>query len=233
MRWLAAALCVTGCHLVFELEDRPLNPVDAAEPVEPVLVASYPFDTSPVTDTTGGHHGMCTNPQCPTLEAGHIGSAARFDGVDDRIEIASAADFDTAAGFTVTFWMRLDILDGCPVNKVYEQAIGDTWQVCVAGQDVAFFSTGGVARSLVPLATGEWHHVAIRWDAISTTQYLSIGGRDVAAGLATIVDDDRPIVFGADINNGSTEDWMTGLLDEVRIYKGTLTQADIAALAEN
>src|SRR5262245_34913015 len=82
-----------------------------------------------VADSAGNHRdGVCTT--CPTVEAGKAGSAFRFDGGDQQIDVAPDPAFDgVIRGFSAAVWVKLEmappLLPGCALVK------GAMWSICV------------------------------------------------------------------------------------------------------
>src|SRR5262245_18539231 len=74
------------------------------------LVAWYRFDdlvAGRVTDASGNNHdGACTS--CPSLEAGKLGSAFRFNGGDQQIDVPPNPAFATTRGLSAAAWVKLD-----------------------------------------------------------------------------------------------------------------------------
>ncbi|HEY5933611.1 MAG TPA: LamG-like jellyroll fold domain-containing protein, partial [Kofleriaceae bacterium] len=189
LRVALAAVALTGCHLVFPLEEFVRGPV-----------GYYSFEGDVLADSSGGeHHGSCVINNCPVRVAGRVGSGARFDG-DDLIDVPHDPDFMTIDAVTVTFWMQLDgQTPGCPVNKLYGPDEENAWQLCIQGDGSAFFFSAGAeaARSFGGDST-QWHHFAMRWDGRAQFKSLWIDGLVVNGLVSPLPIDGMPLVFGAD-----------------------------------
>ena len=223
IRLALSATALTGCNLVFPLEDVARGPV-----------ASYAFEGDVLADSSGrDHHGSCAFDNCPLPVAGRVGFGARFDG-DDVIDVPYDPDFMTSDGLTVTVWIRLDpVTGGCAVSKLYGATNGNAWQLCLQDNGLAFFfSAGGEGVSASAGDTSEWHHYALRWDPKAEFKSLWIDGLVVAGLASPLPNDDTRIVFGADRNDGAASDWITGALDEIQIFDRALAPDEIVALAE-
>ena len=235
---LAFVALLAGCDGVFGLIE--VHQPDAAE--MPDLIAHFRLDEPgpPMyVDTSGGHLGTCVDPRCPIATPGRIGNgAAHFDGIDDRIDIAGADEFDGTQAFTVALWLLADALpavsDGCPAGKRVGLSNRNSWQLCLhqTGQLVFWSSEQNLdpITSPAPISVGAWHHVAMRWDG--TTKILSIDGIDVAARATVIQFDSGPIFIGSDVDIGLTKAPFGGAVDDVRIYNRALSSAEITMLAQ-
>jgi len=236
MRVVALVGLLAGCDGVFGLIEIRTNE-DALDTAG--LVAHYRLDETSGTmyaDSSGlGHIATCVDPRCPDAVPGHVSGAARFDGTDDRVDVAGGVDFDGSAAFTVALWMNAEQLAGCPASKVSGTAGDNSWQLCLTSTGLLMFwanSPDGIPLAArAPISTNSWHHVAMRWDG--RARVLSIDGVD-ATELATtmITFDGGPILIGADADMGVTLDPFRGLIDEVRIYSRALSTAEITMLAQ-
>ena len=181
------------------------------------LIAHYPMDevaAGTVADAAGNHNGMCT--VCPTVEAGKVGMAMRFDGGDQQVDIPMDKAFDSVGrGFSAAAWIRLDMappqLPGCAAVK------GTMWSICVTpGMHPAF---GSFTVETSTLTVGEWHHIAISYDF--KVRRLVVDGTEVGTTPASIPTDTGQIILGGKL---------IGLADDIRVYGGVLTDEEIAML---
>src|SRR5262249_31312082 len=82
------------------------------------VIAHYALETPPaagVFDDSGhGIDGACMSSSCPLVVPGHLGSAYRFDGGDDRLIIADSGRLDLVTGFTIALWVNPEtVTTGC------------------------------------------------------------------------------------------------------------------------
>jgi hypothetical protein len=183
------------------------------------LVARYALDdlaAGVVTDASGNnHHGMCTT--CPLVEAGKVGSAYRFDGGDQQIDVPPAAALDTVTrGVSAAAWVKLDApppaIAGCALVK------GTMWSLCVTPAMNPMFGTA--ISTTAALAPGTWHHVAATYDLEVKRVYLD--GAQVAAMDGRLTTEAGGLTIGAEL---------IGLVDDAHVYSGVLTDEEIMALA--
>ena len=83
----------------------------------------------------------------------------------------------------------------------------------------------------VALQTGIWQHVAVSWDASvsQATFFLNTVSQDTAVGAITSIHDNASQFFvGCNKNDaGSAANFYDGLMDEVRVWNVTKTDADL------
>lgn len=157
------------------------------------------------------------------------GAAVRFDGVDDHLSIPAKPGLGTGRGVTVELWFR--------------RSRGGTTQVLAAGRDAnkrgfvvwldtrdrvrARFAGGGRAVDLIartPVDTS-WHHVV----AISgggTSRLFVDGSRQDRVRVAPRLGVPNRMRVGAGATGASP---FAGAIDEVAIYRGTLSAARVQA----
>jgi hypothetical protein len=222
---------LAGCDGVFNLDHVESVPADAPQPG---LLAWYTMDSldiNALADTTGnGHTGLCASPSCPTSTAGRIGNALHFDGSQDIIRVASAADLNVIGPFTVMAWVRLDMLASdyaCAVNKVL--GTSNAWQICISSTGKPMFGTEGESlMSTTAIPIQQWHHLAGRWDG--TTKQLLIDGLERDASLMSPTFGSGEVLIGADVDSAFTAGF-PGSIDDVRIYGRAVTSQEILVIA--
>lgn len=117
----------------------------------------------PVHDQSGnGNH--LTGVNAPTLTTGKIGQAIEFDGVDQYLNLPSAAGISHQGGeFTFGTWIKpLGLLHLAHIVSTTEWGIGmrlvsGNYYFSVAVEDEE------IILSNVPLEVGQWYFVALGW----------------------------------------------------------------------
>jgi hypothetical protein len=165
-----------------------------------------------------------------------IGPGAVFvDGVDGYLEAADnpALRFVAAQSFTLAAWAYPVTLPGawtCIVSKSRSVAPwygiwidpANNWDF---GQPLNLEGTGlpvDASGALVP----QWHHIAVLQDGVAGTSALYVDGAAVNTGGAADVNGAGALWMGAD----SVGEFFNGAIDDVRLYKRALSDAEIAQL---
>ena len=199
--------------------------------VEDGLIAHWTFDASDIEgetakDVAGGNDGAISGG--PGIEAGKIGDAMRFDGVDDRVAITDEF-MEGFAAFTVEAWaMPVDFphdlkvfggnkklaLEIDPAEKKFRWAwrsVEGGWQAGILSSTVAEANT--------------WYHLVATYDG--STQRLYVNGVEEVSGVAggTMNVNTDIITIGS---YGPTHPGVfSGLIDEVCIYDRALSVDEI------
>ncbi|GIX08066.1 MAG: hypothetical protein KatS3mg115_2469 [Candidatus Poribacteria bacterium] len=76
---------------------------------------------------------------------------------------------------------------------------------------------------------GQWHHVAGVWDGQEIRIYVD--GQEVRAGQCegVLEVNEQPLFIGS---RGGSQRWLVGSIDEIKIYNGPLSEAEIQAAME-
>jgi hypothetical protein len=213
---------------------------DAQEPMPP-LVGYWPFDEatgSRAFDRSGnGNHGTVVG---AAWTGGVLGSALRFDGSSTYVDIPCNAALDFGTGdFSVAAWILTTADTEVPGDTGRDEILakGDPYNsgfsLSVTHSRIASYvgSTGraGFSWTSIVVNDGVWHHVAmtrssglvtIYSDAVRAHQYAAPDDVDVSTDL----------IIGR--HGTSQQTYFDGSIDEVRIYRGALTDAQLARLAK-
>jgi hypothetical protein len=184
---------------------------------------AYGLDASSgttVADSSGNNRGATLT--SGTWTAGRYGNAVAFDGNATRIR--SDANVSLAGAFTIEAWVFN------PTTAPYET-------VATIGPNRDFYLAGGIPRfdsgptflsfgAALPVNT--WQHLAITYDGTTMRAYVegALYGTPQAISLGAV---NAPVQVGAWIFGGGNADYLSGTIDEVRIYDRALSQAEIAA----
>jgi sialidase-1 len=193
-----------------------------------------------LVDITGhGHDATCTT-ACPTVAAGRWGNGLAFDG-SQIVQAASANDLRLTTGFTIASWLRVDITPPAaygmqPLTKTFGPDIRDSWAFAIESDlSTVIFADAPTTPQSVPdtraITLGAWHHIAFRWDG-AQFDCLIDGAVDESGPITDIGWDDGPVNLGADFESAGPCCGLTGALDDVRIYRRALTDAEVAVLAQ-
>ncbi len=211
---------------------------DAPSGPPPALVAYYTFDDDPsdgTVDAIGGHVAAC-DPTCPVLDVGKLDNAYQLDGVDQALVVDGAPDLQPES-ITVSAWIiRLANGGGSIVAQTYGTADQNAWQLRIdtSSQLEVCTATSAMTQqcdAAAVITNNTWHHVAYVRDGIGHRAYLD--GVRVTDGPAAALYDGGRVAIGADLDAGTATAFFRGILDELRIYDGAMTDAQVAALAAN
>ncbi len=222
----------TGTGTLF-IDDIQLYPArQALAAVPPVLVGHWKLDNNAQDSSGNGNHGTLNGG--PTwAAAGRIGGALSLDGVDDYVNCGNGATLNITDTITLSAWINpTDVANGKHNPYI---AKGDHSYALKhnSGNTLEFFVYDGgwfTINSAVMTAdfNGAWHHVAGTYDGAQLRLYVD--GVLVASRM-------RPGVIASttfDVNLGRDAENTTrryrGLIDDVRIYRGALSKAEILKL---
>lgn len=196
--------------------------------------ASAPYD-----DSVGSAPASCVT--CPTGTAGLIGSAQVFDGLDDAVSVDSVGslNWDSNQSFSIEFWINKNtscVGEEAVIGRVDTQTQLKWWVGCGAAGKAVFelFDENGAGQTLTAstgLDDGNWHHVAAIRDAGAGQNRLYVDG--VLDASVSIVYPDGFTSQTAELSIGWLDDSavdydFSGIVDEVAIHTGVLSNADIS-----
>jgi hypothetical protein len=227
---------------------RPVPTLESASGVEPPirrpppvparLVARWPMEENagPVTaDASGGGvEGRLLGAQ---WTPGRHGSALRFRG-NDAVELSGLGSFET---LSIALWVKAEATPN-PWNPLL---FVDEWKpravhlslLSSGVLNVALFADDGRHvhhAGLASLGDGQWHHAAVLLDTRSggSARFYIDGRLDRERNVQV----EHPLVLDA-FRLGAYKPWQRqrganfqGVLDDVRIYRGLLTESQIAEL---
>ena len=152
------------------------------------------------------------------------GTALRFDGVDDYVNIPETASLTWSGNLSVSAWIMMDPSSSGAERAIVSKYNGTSgFMFSVSTGDKLALTVGNGSTDLLedstPLPMGVWLHVATTFDSISQTMMLYVDGQPVAQKVASV---------GLDNNNGAsmriarfthtTGGFFTGMMDEVSVW---------------
>ena len=207
-------------------------PAQNAQPSD--LVAAYAFNEgsgSTVADLSGnGNVGTLSGASWTT--AGKFGSALAFNGSNARVRVEDSASLDLTSAVTLEAW-------------VYPAASQSGWRAVVQKEADSYLlsasshvgdlrpATGVTVNGSVPnafgpsaLPVGAWTHLAMTYDGAALR--LFVNGVQVASTPVSgnITPTANPLWIGG---NSPYGEYFAGRIDEVRVYRVALSQAEIQA----
>lgn len=189
----------------------------------------------------GGAVGGATTDDTNPAVAGNPGTCGygEFDGVDDYVEVAGLSTTLNATA-SLAFWIRTTQTGS---NTAW-QAPGVTGVEEAGGADDIFWgwldgsgrigvSVGNdyTTKSATTINNGTWRHVVLTRDHNAGTYKIYVDGNlDASGGIATGVIGNGYSSIGRIEDTGGTPEYFAGQLDELRVYDGVLSDADVQAV---
>src|SRR3989344_2795803 len=184
-----------------------------------------------IKDSSFSGKTITANGNARTAGGGKIGNAMSFDGTSNYFELADNDDWDFTAGNakgSIDFWFYAnDLLNSRLVGQNNSGADGN-WSIYINSSDndgdlglsIAGGAVLGSATGIIKI--GKWYHVAGVKDGSTTTIYLN--SAPLASGTGTYWN--NATTFLRIAGRAVAEADFNGLLDELRIIKGTALTAD-------
>jgi hypothetical protein len=202
------------------------------------LYAWYKFDsTSGTSAVDSGGYGLNGTLNSAAWAAGHSGNAVSLNGTSSYVSLP-AAIMGGADNFTVAAWVYLNANNGW--NRIFDFGTGTSVNMFLtpsAGGGVIRFAitTGGgggeqQVNGTSALPTGSWQHVAVTLSGNLASLYVN--GVKVGQNTNMTL---RPSSLGNTSLNymGKSQygdPYFSGLVDDFRIYRESLTAAEIGQL---
>lgn len=167
--------------------------------------------------------------------------ALDFDGVNDYVEVLHENHLNFSTAVTVAAWIYADVWkagDGRILLKG-DNSSGNEYELTKAfngSTDVLRFrlyglATGGIKEAALPTAAA-WHHVAGTYDG--TAMRLYVDGVEQGTGVSSsgsIFNGGFPLRIGTGVP-GVPSEHFDGKIEEVRLYRKSLSGAEILKLAQ-
>ncbi len=174
----------------------------------------------------------------PVLAESILGQALQFDREDRDKLWASISDFPSRE-LTVSLWVKDQKLDGRGYLFAYKSEDARENYFSFGGLSDMAVHVGGryYGKIDVSLDDGAWHHVAISWSRRNGSLKVYIDGVLLHERLdvhrARDIPQEGTLTIGVNPGKWST-DWagaLTGLIDDIRIYRRALHPDEISVLA--
>jgi hypothetical protein len=199
-------------------------------PPTPALIASYGFDegsgTAPQDASGNGHHGSFAS-GVNYVTNGKYNKALSFNG-SGPVTVPDATTLDLTR-FTLEAWVyptsAISDFEAVIVKNYKYWLYAGSDGYCATGAMIGGYSQGSSVAAcystILPLNT--WSHIAATYDGTTVKLYLNANLVATASGGATLDATTESLMIGG----SEYEEYFTGVIDEVRIYDGAITQAQI------
>jgi hypothetical protein len=194
--------------------------------------------------TRNGNHG--DDYVSADRQDGVIGFSQRFDGADDRIQVANNSSLAVPGPLSMSAWVKASRLSNVPGNANPILRKGDanpnSYQLSFYEQRLAAImdaEDGQGIKGRPIMAVDRYYHVAATWE--SKTVRIYINGVQDTLGYTTVITgnlskDARPLYIGGRLynpNESSSFDLWNGDLDEVRLSRQAHTPQHVKLSYEN
>ncbi len=209
--------------------------VYASPPPLPGLVSWWRAENN-ASDAIGANHGTLTNGT--TFAPGRVGQAFALDGANDYVNIPDSPSLRPVS-LTLEAWVLFTASNGVRViiAKPFGAGTLDSYGVYLDNGVLKAFvgdaaGAGSVLQYPFSPVLGRWYHIAFTFNDATWQQVLFLDGVTVALGTGTKSPgyDTRPLVLGADIENGTPNYFHQGRIDEATIYSRALSTTEIASI---
>ncbi len=155
---------------------------------------------------------------------GYPGTALDFDGTDDFVE--TPLRNLSGSEITIEYWFK-----GSSTQSAVRQQDGTNY-IIAGWDDKHVLSNDGGTSNGIPVGTGaedgNWHHIAMTWKQNTVNGFVSyLDGQLIASRNSNntpIPELDANVIFGS---KHGTSQFITGSLDEVRIWNVARTETEI------
>ena len=196
------------------------------------LAAAYSFDEAAgasAFDASGnGNTGTLGGPA--RSASGRSGGALAFDGVNDLVTVPDVDGLDLVSGMTLEAWVNPSRSTGWQTVLLKERAAGLAYALYLSEgnrpQGVVFTSDERDSRASAQLPVNTWTHVATTYDGATLRVYANgsqVASRAVSGSIAA---SSGALRIGG---NAVWDEFFAGRIDDVRVYRRTLTGAEISA----
>jgi len=217
------------------------------------LVAHWPLDEiveGTTSDVIGGYDMEATNLNADNVVAGKVGNAISFSNADNTLlSRVHGSDDDLPANkhdsFTVSFWSKVqgngqnDLRvfsesntegNNNPLFNIGTRNNGSDGTIDVYIRNSGWPTVGHIFSTAEPF-DGEWHHVVFVQDNLERSIYVDGVLDDLAipAKPESGWDNLNATTIGG-ILRGTASHWVTGVIDEVAIWKRALSAEETVLL---
>ena len=193
-----------------------------------------------------GNHGTIVGASWKNSPLNH--PVLSFDGIDDKVVVGNASTFaflhKTNVQWTASFWIKLTTTGSTDVflttglgggtgtgADIYVTGTPKTFGVMISRGVGASFVSGTITLQGTYPNDNAWHHVVFTWNhalANSNGNYYLDGALvhtlNKTGNTPSADDPSHALSVAGDAGFAA---WLTGLMDEVRIYNRVLTMSEI------
>ena len=241
---LILGLVLTGCSLLSNISQVPTTGQSGIAyltktiPSSDDLVGLWHFSDNLTDSSCNNNHGTFSGVE--TYVDSPMGQALSFNGVDDYVSVPDSTSLDEISDLTVELWLNPTITYAAGVADYYVFASKfgpNSFQFVYHPAGYLYlYVTGGMAvrSSDLTLDAGTWYHLAATFNSGTTNSHIYVDGVDVTSSTTTqiMTANDSPLFIGARPSPSPTypKHFVTGIIDEVRIWKVALSQGQLGSI---
>lgn len=225
MRTLKTSILMVSVMFVFSMYSYAANDL--------VLHLSFDEGSGNVASDSSTFNNDCALNGNPQWTDGPFGTALELDGATWG-EIADADSLDLTDALTIETWAKV------PAGGEGTQSAVEKGAAWIEGEyNLAVLYGGGTLLQMRDLPApcgdgnvgttiqdGEWHFLVGTWDGSTIRLYVD-GNLDAEMDCAgTLLTNTDPMFIGA---RGGSQRFVTGALDEIKVYNYALSEAEILA----
>jgi hypothetical protein len=209
---------------------------NVAPPTTSGSIAAYSFNEATgttVTDASGNGNGGTLSGATWTTQ-GRFGNAMSFNGTTSFVSVADAATLDLGSSGTIEAWVKLSSLDrwhgviakgsiNDDAAHNYALEINNSNRVrCILGNGSAKLQLD----STVTVVAGQFYHLACSWNGATVSLFINGTLNASITQTQTPAGNTAPLFVG---QFGGNTDRLSGIIDEVRIYRRGLSASEVMA----
>lgn len=220
--------------------------LSAQAPLTAVWALDETTGTTAADGSLNANHGTLVNFVGNPWVAGALGNALMLDGLDDYVTCMTNGGLPVhgTGGYAVTGWVnappqndRRIYSEGSSVTNIPLVTIGSgtslpsSLRVYIRNDsNVALVAT----QTTTPVFDSTWHHFAWVDDGAGGARVYVDGVLDATSFAYTAIGTYTTdlVALGA-VLRAIPSHWLTGILDDVRVYPFPITQSDVAAIINN
>jgi hypothetical protein len=182
---------------------------------------------------SSGNNNLGTLANGPVWTSGRVGNGLSFDGVNDYVSLGDPASLRPSNVITLAAWVNFSNTSSnrqIIAKDDSEYPLNETFLRINAGGAIVC-SVGGVRVTVSPgVAIGQWTHLACTYDGANVRVYVNGSQRGSVPRTGPIPDEVGVGWLIGARTPASPAIFMSGKLDEVRIYNRALSANDIVSL---
>ena len=211
------------------------------------LIAYYPLNGNANDLSGNGNNGVVSGAIPTANRHGSPNSAFWFDGIDDKITIASSQSLHPLNQLTIAFWIRTDSMHDNYLSVLQKSGPGQnlSYREYVVHLKQAFpllfycqvhsAGDGGTQHTVFSnnFSTHQWLFftaVIDRQNHVMKTYMNGVFNQQINDSYSSFNANNYPLMIGVEAETWPDHSPFLGALDEIRLYNRALTSAEIVAL---